>query len=229
MSTPLASLAMSATKEDLLKHLNMDPETYTLMAKEADQVYRWLTSEKRHLKENCKRKPPYDWSDIVERSKDEAMCAIAQNGSDHTSYYWNLATPTNECPNWIARWFLYHKFRYRDGRNRNGGGKAEDSSSRHHHSHHHHHSSHHRPSYVPATEHNNYSTGSYYYSDTSASSGNVAQGYNYSPAEPGTSSSYANYESGQSYESTPAEYQAYTSSVQDSGQTKSYYDPVRDI
>jgi len=155
------------------------------------------------------------------------MCAIAQNGSDHTSYYWNLATPTTDCPNWIARWFLYHKFRYRDGRNRNAG-KAEDGSSRHHHSHHHH-SSHRRPSHVTAAEHSSYSTGSYYHSSTSASSGHVAQGYNYSPAEPGPSNSYANYESGQSYESTLAEYQGYTSNVQGEGQTKSYYDPVRDI
>jgi hypothetical protein len=97
------------------------------------------------------------------------MCAIAQNGSDQTSYYWNLATPTNDCPNWIARWFLYHKFRYRDGRNRNAG-KAEVGSSRHHHSHHPH-SSHRRQSYVAATEQSSYSTGSYYYSGTSASSG----------------------------------------------------------
>ncbi|PQE15883.1 hypothetical protein CJF31_00008478 [Rutstroemia sp. NJR-2017a BVV2] len=160
---------MSVTKEDLLKHLKLDPETYTLMAKEADLVYRALTSEKRHLKENCKRKPPYDWSDIVEKSKDEAMYTIAQNGSDQTSYYWNLATPTNDCPNWIARWFLYHKFRYRDGRNRNAG-KAEAGSSRHHHSHHHH-SSHRRPSHVAAAEHSSYSPASHYYSGTPASSG----------------------------------------------------------
>ncbi|PQE29729.1 sigma-70 region 2 protein [Rutstroemia sp. NJR-2017a WRK4] len=165
MATPLA---MSVTKEDLLTHLELDSETYILMAKEADQAYRSLTSEKRHLKENCKRKPPYDWSDIVEKSKDEAMCAIAQNGSERTSYYWNLATPTNDCPNWIARWFLYHKFRYRDGRNRNAG-KAEAGSSRHRHSHHHH-SSHRRSSYVAAAEQSSYSPGSYYYSGTSASS-----------------------------------------------------------
>lgn len=87
--------------------------------KEVDQVYEWLTSEKRHLKKNCKRKPPYDWSDIAEKSKDEAVARIAESGDAHTSYYWNLAVPTEECHNWIARWFLYHKFRYRDGRNKN--------------------------------------------------------------------------------------------------------------
>lgn len=53
------------------------------------------------------------------------MELIARSGDAHTSYYWNLAVPTNDCPNWIARWFLYHKFRYRDGRNRNPV-KSED-------------------------------------------------------------------------------------------------------
>ncbi|TGO67464.1 hypothetical protein BOTNAR_0041g00010 [Botryotinia narcissicola] len=116
MSSPdLGPLAMSQTKDDLVKHLNISAETYTLMAKETDVVYRWLISEKCHLKKNCKGKPPYDWSDIVEISKDEAMKLIVQNGTDQTAYYWNLAKPTVDCPNWIARWFLYHKFRYRDG------------------------------------------------------------------------------------------------------------------
>lgn len=47
------------------------------------------------------------------------MQLISENGDEYTAYYWNLASPTTDCPNWIAKWFLYHKFRYRDGRNRN--------------------------------------------------------------------------------------------------------------
>jgi hypothetical protein len=110
------------------------------MQKEVDHVYKWLTSEKHHLKKNCKRKPPYDWSDIMEKSKDEAISAIARNGTEHTSYYWNLAGPTEDCSNWLATWFLYHKFRYRDGRNRNAvkdeGSYSHSSISKHsHHKH----------------------------------------------------------------------------------------------
>ncbi|KAF4634626.1 hypothetical protein G7Y89_g3483 [Cudoniella acicularis] len=134
MAGSLPSLSMSQTKDDLLKHLNLPAETYSLMAKEADHVYKWLTQEKRHLKKNCKRKPPYDWSDINEKSKDEAMQRIAQSGDQYTAYYWNLAAPTDDCPNWIARWFLYHKFRYRDGRNRNPAKSDEGALSSHHHS-----------------------------------------------------------------------------------------------
>lgn len=70
---------------------------------------------------------------MQEKSKDDAMVRIAQGESDHTRYYWNQATPTSDCPNWIARWFLYHKFRYRDGRNRNAVSKASDDRSSHHH------------------------------------------------------------------------------------------------
>ncbi|RDW65015.1 hypothetical protein BP6252_10666 [Coleophoma cylindrospora] len=117
--TPLVPLAMSQTKEDLLRRLDISVATYALMAKEAGRAYKWVTSDTRHLKKHCKRDPPYDWCDILEKSKDEAIERIANSGDSHTSYYWKLAVSTEDCPNWIARWFLYHKFRYRDGRNRN--------------------------------------------------------------------------------------------------------------
>ena len=166
----LAPIAMSQTKEDLLKHLNLPRETYALMAvctsplftippweltphlnfihakylhyftlsqKETDVIYNWLISDKAHLKENSKRKAPYDWSDIQERAKDDAMAMIAQRGDQYTAYYWDLGTSRGNSPNWVAKWFLYHKFRYRDGRNRNQKGeKSHDkhgSSSKHKH------------------------------------------------------------------------------------------------
>ena len=125
--------------------LNCNYANSFCMQKETDVVYKWLTSERSHLKDNCKRKPPFDWSDIKEGWKDEAYKRIAQSGNPHTEWYWALAAPTNDCSNWIARWFLYHKFRYRDGRNRNptkssGSGKhhhshGHGSSSKHHHKH----------------------------------------------------------------------------------------------
>ncbi|EKD17742.1 uncharacterized protein L3040_008072 [Drepanopeziza brunnea f. sp. 'multigermtubi'] len=113
----LTPLAMSQTKDELVKHLKLPPETYALMSKETDSVYVWLTAGKAHLKDNCKRKPPYDWSDIKEGSKDEAMKMIAGRGDQYTQYYWDLGNAGKD-ENWIAKWFLYHKFRYRDGRNR---------------------------------------------------------------------------------------------------------------
>ncbi|PMD34927.1 hypothetical protein L207DRAFT_437196 [Hyaloscypha variabilis F] len=165
----LAPLSMSQTKDDLVKHLNMDAETYAQMAKETDVVYKWLTSEKHHLKENCKRKPPFDWSDIKEGSKDEAMRRIAQSGNPHTQWYWRLATETDDCPNWIARWFLYHKFRYRDGRNRNP--TKSSGSGKHHHSHGHGNSSRHQHKQRSEENEEYYEEQPEYYPEESMTSG----------------------------------------------------------
>lgn len=61
-------------------------------------------------------KPPYNWNDFKERWKDEAVNRIAFGGDEYTTCYWGLAPPQDSYPNWIAQWFLYHKFRYTDGR-----------------------------------------------------------------------------------------------------------------
>ncbi|TGO45329.1 hypothetical protein BOTNAR_0678g00020 [Botryotinia narcissicola] len=44
-------LVISKIKDNLLEHLNLDIETYTLIA---------FVAEKQHLKQNCKGKRPYD-------------------------------------------------------------------------------------------------------------------------------------------------------------------------
>jgi hypothetical protein len=55
------------------------------------------------------------------------MEILSQSKDPRTSVYWKMADiqSSGDCPNWIAKWFLYHKFRYRDGRNRSKdhGGK----------------------------------------------------------------------------------------------------------
>jgi len=223
----LAPLAMSQTKEDLLKHLNMGPETYAMMAKETDRVYKWLTSEKRHLKKNCKRKPPYDWSDIAEKSKDEAMEHLAQSGDAVTNYYWSLASSTNGCPNWIARWFLYHKFRYRDGRNkvRGNSGKRTSGSRSYHssdggskHSH-----ARHKSSGTAAVSNAYYGTRASYPNDAMGS-GASAQSYGYSVPASSTPTAYSACGTEHAYE------ESNQMDEQDDGQaSKPYYDPVRDV
>ncbi|RDW79832.1 hypothetical protein BP6252_04470 [Coleophoma cylindrospora] len=129
-ATALAPLAMSQTKKELLTYLNMNPKTYVLMASEAGHVYKWLTSDVQHLKKHCKRNAPYSWNDMTEKSKDDAIERISGGGDLLTSYYWKLALPTEDCPNWIARWFLYQKFRFRDERNRTKVGRRLVNSGR---------------------------------------------------------------------------------------------------
>jgi len=173
MSTvPVTVLSMSSTKEDLVRNLNMSNESYALMAKEADIIYKRLILDKRHLKNNCKRRPPYDWSDIVEKSKDDAMRLIAAGGTPHTSYYWNLAAETDDCPNWIARWFLYHKFRYRDGRNRN---QVRGNDGRH--SHHKNSRQDHHANNGGRQEYSDYYAASYYSGSTTYASTTTTDSY----------------------------------------------------
>ncbi|TVY47751.1 hypothetical protein LOCC1_G002735 [Lachnellula occidentalis] len=181
--------------------------------KEADRYYQWLTTDKYHLKENCKRKPPYDWSDINEKSKDEAMKLIAESGNAQTSYYWNLAGPSpDECPNWIARWFLYHKFRYRDGRNRNmpSNGDSGKSPSQH--------SSHQRPHHQHSASASSSTSSAYY--DTQAYGSMTSES-----SSSGYENDYGSYDT-----RTSSHTQVQQGHKQHDGKrTKSYYDPVRDV
>ncbi|QSZ37566.1 hypothetical protein DSL72_008664 [Monilinia vaccinii-corymbosi] len=239
MSTPeLTPLAMSQTKDDLVKHLNISAETYNLMAKEADTVYRWLISETCHLKKNCKGNPPYDWSDIVEKSKDEAMNLIVQNGTPETAYYWNLAGPTQDCPNWIARWFLYHKFRYRDGRNRNtrtdhrDAVPSDSAATLHHHRHSNHQHSHRHSQHSYHPHHRQAHQGEDYYSHSSYHPGasmnaDDGQRYNYHLSEPSSSTGgLATYSSSQPHVPPSS---SYNSSISRQNAKARPYDPVRDL
>ncbi|KAH9213589.1 hypothetical protein DL95DRAFT_274702, partial [Leptodontidium sp. 2 PMI_412] len=113
----IAPLSKSQTKVELLKHLNLPLDTYASMVNETDRVHNRLISEKSYLKENGKRKPPYDWNDFKEQPKDDAVERIARGGDQLTSPFWTLASKQESFPNWIAQWFLYqwflyHKFRF---------------------------------------------------------------------------------------------------------------------
>lgn len=55
------------------------------------------------------------------------MERLAQSRNPETLQYWALAESTEDSPNWIAKWFLYHMFRYRDGRNRGGNHRVPNS------------------------------------------------------------------------------------------------------
>lgn len=92
---------------------------FNILQKEADKVYVWLTSDRKNLKWNCEKDaPPYDWSDMQEMNKDNAIARLATSGTVETERYWKLAGSGPDSDNWIARWFIYHLFRHRDRRNR---------------------------------------------------------------------------------------------------------------
>lgn len=121
---------MSQTKEELLRHLRMDNEIYSLMANEADHIYTWLTSHSSHFKPTSKQQPPYDWSDITEQAKFDAAIQLSRSPDARTAPYWALGNNPMTENNWIAIWFIYHKFRYRDGRNRSRDSKNGSKKSK---------------------------------------------------------------------------------------------------
>jgi hypothetical protein len=62
--------------------------------------------------------PDYKWDQLSETAKHQAVLNIASNASPSTRPYFDRGRYyTNVCEeNWVARWFLWHSFRYRDNR-----------------------------------------------------------------------------------------------------------------
>jgi hypothetical protein len=66
-------------------------------------------------KENPAVRPPYKWDEISETAKHYEILTVVNNAGPHTRPYYNLGyyrTNVNE-ENWVARWYLWHSFRYR--------------------------------------------------------------------------------------------------------------------
>jgi hypothetical protein len=67
-----------------------------------------------NVKKYVIKDPPYAWKDISEEAKQEAMMKLSFGGNFETQPYWNMGWQTDEpgadCPNWVARWLLYHQF-----------------------------------------------------------------------------------------------------------------------
>lgn len=58
---------------------------------------------------------PYKWDEISETAKHFEILTVVNNAGPHTRPYYNLGryvTNVNE-ENWVARWYLWHSFRYR--------------------------------------------------------------------------------------------------------------------
>jgi len=118
MSTLPRALPRSESKAKLLKHLNMPEKIYILLTREADVVYKELVGDKRNLKPRQRNfDPPYDWNDLSERSREDAVNKLAAGGDSITRDFWQKGSVTLKygLP-WLPTWFLYKLFRHRDGR-----------------------------------------------------------------------------------------------------------------
>jgi hypothetical protein len=56
------------------------------------------------------------------------MVTLSTDGTLETQPYWDLGTPSGNCPSWIARWFLSRQFKngYLGGSKRHVGAHVED-------------------------------------------------------------------------------------------------------
>jgi hypothetical protein len=58
---------------------------------------------------------PYKWDELSETAKHREILTIVHNATTHTRPYYAMGryqTSVNE-ENWVARWYLWHTFRYR--------------------------------------------------------------------------------------------------------------------
>jgi hypothetical protein len=64
------------------------------------------------LKPYVKKPTPYSWPDISDKAIYECIIKICSKGSVETQPFWDKGfAEQGECPNWIARWFLYRRFK----------------------------------------------------------------------------------------------------------------------
>ncbi|KAK7178468.1 hypothetical protein PSPO01_15487 [Paraphaeosphaeria sporulosa] len=61
---------------------------------------------------------PYKWDDLQETARHKETMNIARTASAYTRPYYQMGQWMSAVEeNWVAEWFLWHSFRYRDNRN----------------------------------------------------------------------------------------------------------------
>ena len=67
--------------------------------------------------------PPYKWDQLTETARHREILNIAARASDYTKPYFQKGSYRTSVAeeNWVAQWFMWHCFRYRDNRPRGAG------------------------------------------------------------------------------------------------------------
>ncbi|KAL6712195.1 hypothetical protein ACN47E_000072 [Coniothyrium glycines] len=117
-----APLAQSADKSVLFTRLALNQQTHRMLLDDAERARDRLSNNPVNLTNSSRTDPniraPYKWDEISETAKHREMLMIVYNsGQDTRSYYQKGHYVTNVSEeNWVARWYLWHSFRYRDNR-----------------------------------------------------------------------------------------------------------------
>jgi len=128
-------LAQSADKQVLFARLGLNDQIHRILLQEAQNARDSLSRNPNNLtdqsKEDTRVQTPYKWDEISETAKHREILTTVHNAPPHTKYYYMMGRyQTNVCEeNWVARWYLWHSFRYRD--NRDPRGRAAPSNHPH--------------------------------------------------------------------------------------------------
>ncbi|KAF2036619.1 hypothetical protein EK21DRAFT_52170 [Setomelanomma holmii] len=111
-------LAQSADKQVLFQRLGLTEQTHKLLLQEAQSARDSLSRNPLNLTDRSAVNPPrtpYKWDEISETAKHREILTVVNNAPPHTKYYYELGRyQTNVAEeNWVARWYLWHSFRYR--------------------------------------------------------------------------------------------------------------------
>ncbi|KAL5115867.1 hypothetical protein ACEQ8H_006269 [Pleosporales sp. CAS-2024a] len=115
----LPPLAQSADKQVLFARLGLDERTHKLLLHEAQRARDSLSTNPHDLSEISKRsphiRPPYKWDELTETARHRETLNLARNAQPETRpYYEKGSYRTNVADeNWVARWYLWHSFRYK--------------------------------------------------------------------------------------------------------------------
>ncbi|KAJ8111636.1 hypothetical protein OPT61_g5818 [Boeremia exigua] len=133
-SVALSPLAQSADKSILFARLGLNEQVHKLLLGEAQVARDRLSRDERNLTDQSRADPsvtaPYKWDEISETAKHVEILTLVNNAGPHTRPYYEMGrymTNVNE-ENWVARWYLWHSFRYRDNRDNRARGTANNSN-----------------------------------------------------------------------------------------------------
>ncbi|KAH3976736.1 hypothetical protein HBI25_143830 [Parastagonospora nodorum] len=115
-------LTQSADKQVLFARLGLNEQVHKLLVQDAQMARDRLSADASNLTDQSRLSPyitaPYRWDEISETAKHRILSEVVGNASPDVKHYYTLGsyrTVVNE-ENWVARWYLWHSFRYRDNR-----------------------------------------------------------------------------------------------------------------
>ncbi|KAF2739773.1 hypothetical protein EJ04DRAFT_294376 [Polyplosphaeria fusca] len=120
------ALPQSADRKTLFAKLGLNDQVHRLMLEEAARSRDRLSIDPQnltpHAKSNARVAQPYKWDQLSEMAKYSAQKDLAKYASEYTKPYYEQGWWTNgdNEENWVARWYLWHSFRYRDNRDNRG-------------------------------------------------------------------------------------------------------------